>query len=176
MEPNMTGLQDVLWTGDISEDLKDRIARDPDVSGFAEPFAYSVGSRTRLKEVALYTRDGDGKTQCKLTYVTTVQEDMINMNRTMHGGCAVYLIDTCSGAALIVLAMATGKPTNSVSQALNTTFHAPAPYGVELEIVNRTTSLGARVVSAVTEIWDVTNGRLCVTGAHHKMAPSQPKL
>ena len=69
-----TDTQDVIWTGDISEDLKAQIIQLPDVGGFVEPFAYSVGLRVSLKEVELYKRGGDGKTQCKLTYKTTVQE------------------------------------------------------------------------------------------------------
>ena len=71
-----TDARDVIWTDDISEDMKAQIIQLPDVGGFVEPFAYSVGLRTRLKEVELYKRDGDGKTQCKLTYKTTVQEGM----------------------------------------------------------------------------------------------------
>ncbi|TBU35361.1 hypothetical protein BD311DRAFT_743851 [Dichomitus squalens] len=72
--------------------------------------------------------------------------------------------------------MAMDKPSNFVSQALNTTFHAPAPCGAKIEVVNTTVSFGARTVSAVTEIWDITNRRLCMMGVHNKMAPSQPKL
>ncbi len=64
--------------------------------------------------------------------------------------------------------------------------------GAKLEIVNTTVAFGGRTVSAVTEvrprlsrgllsstnsdsqIWDVTNKRLCMTGVHNKMAPSKP--
>ncbi|KAL7282508.1 hypothetical protein ACG7TL_003979 [Trametes sanguinea] len=123
---------------------------------------------------------------------------MLNIGGNMHGGCAVYLIDVCSSMALAVLGMATNKPWNFVSQAINTTFHAPAPPGVKIEIANTTVSFGSRTVTAITEvstlshcliisspqltcfssalqIWDTTNNRLCVTGTHNKMKPSEPK-
>ena len=89
---------------------------------------------------------------------------MINLAGTMHGGCAVYLIDVyvldthfrsrssprdpllprsaiaslrglasltcssrCSSVAVMILAHVSGKSPYYVSQAINTTFHAPAP-------------------------------------------------
>ncbi|KAI0690923.1 hypothetical protein C8T65DRAFT_671053 [Cerioporus squamosus] len=137
-------------------------------------FASSVGSRLVPTEVEVFQRAKDGKMQARMVYETTVEEDMLNIGRTMHGGCAVYIIDICSSVALMVLAGALDKPTSYVSQALNTTFHAPAPAGAKLEIVNTTVAFGGRTVSAVTEIWDVTNKRLCMTGVHNKMAPSKP--
>ncbi|KAI1786940.1 HotDog domain-containing protein [Ganoderma leucocontextum] len=167
---------DIVWTGDFTQDLKDQITRYSNLLIGAEGFAHSVTRRLKMKETAVFRRDKDEKTHCKVTLELTVDEDMVNLNGTMHGGCAVALIDVCSSMALTALAMYTGKPFNFVSQALNTTFHAPAPLGVKIEMVNTTVSFGARTVSAVTEIWDVTNGRLCMTGVHNKMAPSQPKL
>ena len=82
-----TDTHDVIWTGDISEDLKAQIIQLPDVGGFVEPFAYSVGLRVRLKEVELYKRDGDGKTQCKLTYKTAVQEGTYYRSRLTPPPC-----------------------------------------------------------------------------------------
>ncbi|RPD56463.1 hypothetical protein L227DRAFT_578911 [Lentinus tigrinus ALCF2SS1-6] len=137
-------------------------------------FASAVGGRLVPTEVEVFTREKDGKQQARMVYEIDVSEDMLNIGRTMHGGCAVYLIDVCSSVALMVLAGALDKPTNFVSQALNTTFHAPAPAGAKLEIVNTTIAFGGRTVSAITEIWDVTNKRLCMTGVHNKMAPSKP--
>lgn len=93
----------------------------------------------------------------------------------------VVSISRCSSMALSILGMYNDrdKPYNHVSQALNTTFHAPAPRsvrlssasrvsyvvpdpcfssfsvsdsGVKIEIVNTTVSFGARTVSAVAEV------------------------
>ncbi|PIL28320.1 hypothetical protein GSI_09609 [Ganoderma sinense ZZ0214-1] len=167
---------DIVWTGDFTQDLKDEITRWTTLLTSAEGFAQSVARRLKLKEVAVYRRDKDGKPHSRVAFELVVDEDMVNLNETMHGGCTVSLIDICSSMALTILAIYLGKPYNFVSQALNTTFHAPAPLGVKIEIVSTTVSFGARTVSAATEIWDATNGRLCMTGAHNKMASSQPKL
>lgn len=78
---------------------------------------------------------------------------------------------SCSSVALTALGMYLGKPWYFVSQALNTTFHAPAPAlvpkpcvrthrpnnvshnrGVKIEIVNTTVAFGARTVSTITEV------------------------
>ncbi|TFK91084.1 hypothetical protein K466DRAFT_596438 [Polyporus arcularius HHB13444] len=135
-------------------------------------FARSVGTRVVPTEVEVFRRAKDGKMQARMVYETTVEEDMLNIEGTMHGGCGVYIIDQCSSVALMVLASALDKPIYFVSKTLDTTFHAPAPAGAKLEIVNTTVAFGGRTVSAATEIWDVTNKRLCMTGVHNKMAPS----
>jgi len=54
-------------------------------------------------------------------------------------------------------------------------YHAPAPPGAKLRIVNTAIAVGARIMSARSEIWDDTAKRLCVTGIHVKMEPSVPK-
>ncbi|KAI0660853.1 hypothetical protein C8Q70DRAFT_1044157 [Cubamyces menziesii] len=138
-------------------------------------FARSTGSSLVLREVGVFRRERDGKDHARVVYETTVHGEMLNIGNNLHGGCAVYMIDICSSMALAVLGIATGKPWNFVSQALNTTFHAPVPAGVKIEVINTTVSFGSRTVSAITEIWDVTNHRLCVTGVHNKMKPSDPK-
>ncbi|KAH9918573.1 HotDog domain-containing protein [Epithele typhae] len=137
-----------------------------------QPFASEIALKLLTKELELYTRDGDGKPHAKLTFEIVVDPSMINGHGAMHGGCAVFLIDTCSSSALAILAMHLEKPWNHVSQTLNTTFHAPMPVGATLHIINVTQSLGSRTVSVLTEIWDVTNHRLCVSAVHNKMAPS----
>ncbi|KAI0748772.1 HotDog domain-containing protein [Daedaleopsis nitida] len=138
--------------------------------------ARAVGSRLELEKVEVSEREKDGRMQARVVFTIVVNEEMLNIANTMHGGCAAYLIDMCSSIAMNVLAQATDKPPFYVSQALNTTFHAPAPLGATLEIVSITTALGTRTASGVTEIWDTTHRRLCVTGVHNKMAPSKSKL
>ncbi|KAI0650606.1 hypothetical protein C8Q79DRAFT_900928 [Trametes meyenii] len=163
-----------IFTGDIPPATQDEIVSFSRVVMERGAFARSIGSSLVLKEVGVFRRKRDGKAHARITYETTVHEEMLNISGNMHGGCAVYLIDICSSMALAVLGMATGKPWNFVSQAINTTFHAPVPAGAKIEVVNTTISFGARTVSAVTEIWDVTNHRLCVSGVHNKMKPSDP--
>ncbi|KAL1944291.1 hypothetical protein VTO73DRAFT_3476 [Trametes versicolor] len=164
-----------VFTGDISPAVQDEISSFSKVVMEKGAFARSTGSSLVLTEVGVFQREKDGKAHARITYQTTVHDEMLNIGGNMHGGCAVYMIDICSSMALAVLGMATGKPWNFVSQAINTTFHAPVPLGAKIELVNTTVSFGSRTVSAITEIWDITNNRLCVTGVHNKMKPSDPK-
>ncbi|KAI0832561.1 HotDog domain-containing protein [Trametes gibbosa] len=164
-----------VFIGDISPAVRDEICSFSRFVTERGAFARSTGSSLVLTEVGVFRREKDGKAHAQVTYQTTVHDDMLNIGGNMHGGCAIYMIDICSSMALAVLGMSTGKPWNFVSQAINTTFHAPVPLGAKIEVVNRTVSFGSRTVSATTEIWDLTNGRLCVTGVHNKMKPSEPK-
>ncbi|KAI0747408.1 hypothetical protein C8Q74DRAFT_1320559 [Fomes fomentarius] len=160
----------------VPPEIQAKLAKSAETLSGGGHFADSVWKQLELTEVEVSPREKDGKLQSRVTYTTTVSEDMLNLAGIMHGGCAVFLIDLCSSLAVITLAHASGKAPHYVSQAINTTFHAPAPLGAKLEIVNTTLSFGTRTVSAVTKIWDVTNKRLCMTGVHNKMAPSKPKL
>ncbi|TBU53422.1 hypothetical protein BD310DRAFT_830224 [Dichomitus squalens] len=65
---------EAVWKGDFTGDLKERIIRFSDILTYAEGFAHSASSQLKLKEVAIFKRDQDGKTQCKVTYETTVDE------------------------------------------------------------------------------------------------------
>ncbi|KZT29496.1 hypothetical protein NEOLEDRAFT_1056669 [Neolentinus lepideus HHB14362 ss-1] len=169
--------------GTASNEIKSAVARLLDfitTSASPEPgFAHSVGTRLRLAEVSvLPRRDDDGKTECRVVCEVTVGSDMLNGARTMHGGCAAYLIDDCSSLPLAAHALATrvGSGTSGVSQALNVVYHAPALLGDKLRIVSTTIAVGARVMSARCEIWNDTRRRLVASGIHIKMEPSAAKL
>ncbi|KAJ7839312.1 hypothetical protein B0H13DRAFT_1454238, partial [Mycena leptocephala] len=49
--------------------------------------------------------------------------------------------------------------------------HSPATVGETLRIVNTTMTVGARALSARTEIWNATKHRLVASGVHIKMKP-----
>ncbi|KAI9000884.1 HotDog domain-containing protein [Trametes punicea] len=163
------------FKGDITPEVQKEITSFSEYVMKHRGFAHSTGSSLVLKELAVYRRGKDGKDHARVVYETPVHEEMLNIGGNLHGGCSVYLIDVCSSMALALLGMASGKPWDFVSQAINTTFHAPAPAGATIEIINTTVSFGSRTVSATTEIWDITNNRLCVTGVHNKMKPSDRK-
>ncbi|KAK7029371.1 hypothetical protein VNI00_014625 [Paramarasmius palmivorus] len=120
----------------------------------------------------------EGRVVCSLT----VEDDMVNAGKNMHGGCSAFLVDICSTLSLSALSLeTTGKPHYMVSQTINTIYHSPAGLGDELRIVNTSLTLGGRAASAKTEIWNATHHRLVVSGTHIKMqaspAPSsRPKL
>ncbi|KAI0672621.1 HotDog domain-containing protein [Trametes maxima] len=139
-------------------------------------WAKDFGARLEMTEVVVEARAEDGKSHMRMVFEAEMGPDMCNVTGIMHGGCSMYIIDVCSSIALVGLGRATNKPADYVSQAITTTFHAPAPVGSKLKIINYTVSFGRRTVAARTEIWDVTHRRLIATGIHNQMAPSAVKL
>ncbi|KAK7055179.1 4HBT domain-containing protein [Favolaschia claudopus] len=110
----------------------------------------------------------EGRVVCEIV----VTEDMLNGGGNIHGGCSAFLIDVCSTLCLLAF-----KPEIiTVSQSLNIVYHSPATLGEKLRIVNTTMTVGARAMSARTEIWNATKRRLVASGIHIKMQPSEAKL
>ncbi|EJF66366.1 hypothetical protein BD309DRAFT_871870 [Dichomitus squalens] len=171
------GQSPVKFSGDLTPQQQAGIVKFADVilRGPGD-FAKAVGSCLELTEVSISPRPEDGKLHAAVVFEIDVLEDMLNANRHVHGGCSMFMIDICSAIALTALSIAMNKRTHLVSQAINTIFHAPATVGARLKIVNKTVAYGTRTVSARTEIWDITNRRLVVSGIHNQMQPSPPKL
>ncbi|KAJ7778458.1 hypothetical protein B0H16DRAFT_887373 [Mycena metata] len=109
----------------------------------------------------------EGRVLCEIV----VAHDMLNGMASLQGGCSAFLIDVCSSLCLSVL-----QRSNHVSQSLNVVYHSPASLGEKLRIINTTMAVGARVMSARTEIWNATQHRLVASGVHIKMQPSTAKL
>ncbi|KZV75331.1 Thioesterase/thiol ester dehydrase-isomerase [Peniophora sp. CONT] len=136
--------------------------------GYRDGFALDVARRLALTEVTVRAKEEEeSRKEWRVVFETTVEPDMVNAGGSMHGGCSAYLVDICTSLALA----AAGKP-GTVSQAIDMVYHAPAPLGCRIRIVNLTITLGARVSSARCEIWDTDNKRLIATGLHMKMSPS----
>ncbi|KAF7378161.1 4HBT domain-containing protein [Mycena sanguinolenta] len=108
--------------------------------------------------------DREGKLVCELT----VTEDMLNGRGTVHGGCSALLVDVCSSLALFVLQ----PEIPSVSSSMNVVYHSPATVGETLRIVNSTIAVGARAMSARTEIWSATKNRLVASAIQIMVQPS----
>ncbi|KAJ7938176.1 HotDog domain-containing protein, partial [Mycena leptocephala] len=121
------------------------------------------------------------KKEARLVCEIVVTEDCLNGAGNIHGGCSAFLIDMwvifksyevqCS--SMCFMAFQRGM---HVSQSLNIVYHSPATLGEKLRIVNNTMTVGSRVMSARTEIWNATQHRLVASGVHVKMRPSGPKL
>ncbi|KAJ7158290.1 HotDog domain-containing protein [Mycena crocata] len=109
----------------------------------------------------------EGRFVCELI----VTEDMLNGAGHLHGGCSAFLVDICSTLCLMLF-----DDGMHVSQALNIVYHSPAGLGDKLRIVNTTMTVGARAMSARTEIWNATHHRLVATGVHIKMHLPSSKL
>ncbi|KAK7029396.1 hypothetical protein VNI00_014650 [Paramarasmius palmivorus] len=142
-------------------------------------FASSVLRKMVLLEVSINKMvEEPMKEEGRVVFGLIVDEEMMNLADSLHGGCIAFLIDFCSSVALVALRTKQAGPSNvvSVSQAMNVVYHSPAPLGDRLRIVNTTISAGARASSARTEIWSDTNHRLVASGVHIKMDPSPVKL
>ncbi|TDL19398.1 hypothetical protein BD410DRAFT_440708 [Rickenella mellea] len=89
---------------------------------------------------------------------------MTNGFRTMHGGCACFLVDWWTASMRYTL------DGNRLSINLNVSFHAPAPEGTTIQLVARSISVGKRITDSRCEILDARTGRLLVSGTHKQMA------
>ncbi|KAF4601437.1 hypothetical protein EYR38_006090 [Pleurotus pulmonarius] len=88
--------------------------------------------------------------------------DMLNPLGNLHGGCSIFLIDEEANQ-------------RGVSQTINTTFHAPAPLGTKIRLVNTSMIIEEPMLCTRSEVWDVDNHRLISSAVQTKMLPSQPK-
>ncbi|KIK89786.1 hypothetical protein PAXRUDRAFT_831778 [Paxillus rubicundulus Ve08.2h10] len=96
------------------------------------------------------------KLEGRVVFETTVEDDMLNGNGTLHGACSALLIDNCSTMPIALLNLATtGKADLGISQSIHILFHAPAMSGDRLRI-----------------IWNVSHHRLVASGIHTKMSAS----
>lgn len=170
-------------SGNASDDTKRIIRELPTLFSFKDPkdgrpagFAASVVRRLRVVEVSVLGKKEDERKRDGVVVVEVdALEDTLNGGANVHGGCHAFLIDLCSTLALDALKLETnGQPSMTVTQSLNIVYHAPAPGGVKLKIINTTIAAGARTASMRTEIWDATNRRLTSTGIHVKMNPTTP--
>ncbi|TEB32209.1 hypothetical protein FA13DRAFT_1731965 [Coprinellus micaceus] len=139
-------------------------------------FGKAIYARLRVTEISVDKKvDEESKLEGRVIVETVVEEDMLNGGGNIHGGCSAFLVDMCSAMSLNALSLATtGKGNRSVSQAINMIYHSPAGWGDTLRLVNTSTTLGNRVQSCRTEIWNATHHRLVASGTHIKMSPSPP--
>lgn len=142
-----------------------------DVMSRSDLFGASIGRRVVITEASIVPKAEEAsRTEARVVCEVTVEEDMLNPGRSLHGGCAAFLIDSCSTLVFIAAGRSAG-----VSASMDVVYHAPATLGSKLRIVSTAMAIGARIMSARTEIWDDTKKRLCVTGIHVKMEPSPPE-
>ncbi|KAF8464967.1 HotDog domain-containing protein [Russula ochroleuca] len=134
-------------------------------------FGAAIGERIDITEASIVPKvEESSRSEARVVCEVTVAEDMLNPEGSLHGGCAAFLIDACTTLVFLAAARCAG-----VSATMNIVYHAPAAPGAKLRIVNSAIAMGARIMSARSEIWDDTAKRLCVTGVHIKMEPSAPK-
>ncbi|KAI6040402.1 HotDog domain-containing protein [Pisolithus marmoratus] len=139
-------------------------------------FEPEIASRTVWKEMSVLKKVEESENlEVHVVFEITVEEDMVNPNGALHGGCSALLIDNCSRMPMILLGLlTTGRAEFAVSKSLNILYHAPAMVGDGLRIVCTTLSCGSRILTSCCEIWDATNHRLVASGVHTTMPASAP--
>ncbi|KAI0340837.1 hypothetical protein BDW22DRAFT_1430502 [Trametopsis cervina] len=165
-----------LVNGNVSVEVRKAIAAWTARMGGLEHFGNNISSRFQPTEMSVYKPVETGGTkQARMIFELDVVEDMCTSSQVMQDGCTMTLIDLCTSTVIALLA-AHGTPNEhlvlTVSVSLTAEFHAPAPLGCRLKIVNTTVSAEEGAVTARAEIYDINNERLVATGAHTKMAPS----
>ncbi|KAJ3833545.1 HotDog domain-containing protein [Lentinula raphanica] len=140
-------------------------------------FASSIMDSMVLVDVSIGSMaEEPSRLEGKVVIQIVVNEDMLNLANTVHGGCLAYFVDFCSSMALVALDLHNSDDyAVSVSQALNVVFHSPAALGETIRIVNTSVSSGGRSATGRTEIWNENHKRIMASGTHIKMMPSNPK-
>ncbi|KAI9467326.1 hypothetical protein BJY52DRAFT_1110941 [Lactarius psammicola] len=164
--------------GNVSPELKQQLETIMyDIMARSDVFGASVGKRVVITEASVVPKAEEAsRTEARVVCEVTVEEDMLNPGRSLHGGCAAFLIDSCSTLVFVAAGRSAG-----VSASMDVIYHAPAALGSKLRIVNTAMAVGARKHTLIThfvsafQIWDDTKKRLCVTGIHVKMEPSPAK-
>lgn len=172
-----------LIGGNVSTELKEAFfdvfceqIKKVNAKGY-KGFEPEIASRIVWKEMSVLPKaEEPEKLEARVVFEIIVEEDMINPNGPLHGGCSALLIDNCSTMPMALLSLATtGRAEFGVSKSLNIWYHAPAMVGDRLRIVCTTLSCGSRVLSSRCEIWDTTTHRLIASGVHTKMPASAPR-
>ncbi|KAG2060291.1 hypothetical protein BDR06DRAFT_872787 [Suillus hirtellus] len=144
-------------------------------------FENMIASRLQVTEASTLPKiEEPEKFEGRVVVQVIVDEELLNVNHSVHGGCTAMIIDmhmrSCSTMPIYVLGASTsGHGEFGVSQSLNIVYHSPALLGDKLRVVSTTLALGSRALSSRCEVWNVTRHRLVASAVHIKMVPSKPK-
>ncbi|EGO02138.1 hypothetical protein SERLA73DRAFT_177928 [Serpula lacrymans var. lacrymans S7.3] len=143
--------------------------------GTGNHFGVAIGNRLRATDINVYKGAG-GALEAQMVLEIDVTEDMCNVYGTMHGACAALLIDLGASGPLVAVGIATGTNTTGMSQTMDLIFHNAPRLGSKLRIVNTSVTVGGRLKTGRSEIWDKSGERLYVSGTHSKVnIPPQGK-
>jgi len=143
--------------------------------GTGNRFGVDIGKRLKTTDINVYKGAG-GALEAQLVLEIDVTEDMCNVYGTMHGACAALLVDLGASGPLIAVGIATGTDTSGMSQTMDLIFHNAPRLGSKLRIVSTSVTVGGRLKTGRTEIWDKSGDKLYVSGTHSKVnIPPQGK-
>ncbi|KAL0954568.1 hypothetical protein HGRIS_003528 [Hohenbuehelia grisea] len=176
--PDAPGLDASLIKGNVPQDQKRLSANALAFFVDSQGKSYNAGVGKRIKLVEINTRKRRGEAGKETDEMETVCEivvepDMCNVYGVLHGGCAAYIIDPCTSSALVGLGLYLGVDGTGMSNSMQIIWHAAAPLGAKLRIVNTSLSIKGRVRSARCEIWNTRTGELCISGVHSTVNASK---
>ncbi|KAJ7098510.1 hypothetical protein B0H15DRAFT_771944 [Mycena belliarum] len=116
------------------------------------PFAREIGRRLRIVELNVRENEPTGTAESELVAEIEVAEDMSNVYGTMHGACAVCLLDPTTVGAMVLLGLVKGFDGTGVSQVMNIHWHHPARLGCTLVITTRSVFYDGRVKMSRCEV------------------------
>ncbi|KAJ7640658.1 hypothetical protein DFH06DRAFT_1000224, partial [Mycena polygramma] len=124
-------------------------------SGISRFASFSSEIAARLKIVELNVRDDSSTGTAESDMVTEIEvtENMCNVFGTMHGGCAVFLLDPTTAFAMVLLGRAKGFDGAGVSTSMHVSWHNPAPIGSQLTITTRSVYHDGRARLARCEVY-----------------------
>ncbi|KAH8434066.1 PaaI family thioesterase [Aspergillus melleus] len=114
-----------------------------------------------------------------VTFRFTVTLEMSNINKTMHGGCAITLVDELTTILLAAMSKPGLYSRYGVSKGLRTSFLRPIARGAEVRAVCELTYMGEKQAFLQTRMFEVDGGRLCLLAEHEKVntdSQAQAKL
>ncbi|KAK7453557.1 hypothetical protein VKT23_001442 [Stygiomarasmius scandens] len=148
------GTSETSYGADIGEGLK--LSR---IDVYPHPQATDYRNQDQTSTESL---DLEARTVCEIT----VTKKMCNVHGTLHGGCAMYLMDPCSVSALVALGVVAGTDGSGVSQSMFTQWHRPATEGAQLNIISTTVASNGYIRSSRCEIRDRNTNVLYVSCVH----------
>ncbi|WVQ80026.1 hypothetical protein IAT38_002127 [Cryptococcus sp. DSM 104549] len=107
----------------------------------------------------------------RMSFQGVVTPDMTNLIGNLHGAAVTWLLDTCTSAAMCIVATPTfwGPPMLSgVSLSIETQYLNPAPVGTKLLIEVEIVKCSETLANQRVEIKEVGSKKIIAVGTHLK--------
>ncbi|KAJ7935927.1 HotDog domain-containing protein [Mycena leptocephala] len=130
------------------------------------PFGSEIVRRLKIIELNVRNDESTGNAESEVVLEIEVTESMCNVYGTMHGGCAAFVLDPTTVAAMVLLGRAKGFDGTGVSTSMNVYWHHPAPLGSTLIITTHSVFVDGRARLARCEMREKGTGKLIVSGTH----------
>jgi acyl-coenzyme A thioesterase PaaI-like protein len=98
-------------------------------------------------------------------YTGTVGPNWCNLHKTMHGGCAAWLVDNLTGRAVETLGTDSWWGPG-VSINLDMTYQSPAPEGMVLDILVTVDRMTGSIAYTRCEVFEQATGERICSGNH----------